>query len=111
VREIQHGREDLHDKHRSGRPAPDYIDTKIISIIEEAPFESVRSIAQVLNVDHATELHRLYEKLGFNFYCLRWVPHLLTGKLRAKYEEIDVTDPIGGLLFPHIEIRFSSKMP
>jgi predicted alpha/beta-fold hydrolase len=63
VREIQRSREDFLDEHRSGRPAPDYIDTKIISLLEDAPFEAARSISQVLNVDHATVLHRLYEKL------------------------------------------------
>jgi hypothetical protein len=88
VREMQSDREDLHDEHRSGRPALDYIDTKIISILEKVPFESARSIAQVQNVDHATVSHRLHEKLGFKSYCLRWVPHLLTSKFGAKRREL-----------------------
>jgi hypothetical protein len=70
VREIQGVREDLDDEHRSGRPVLDYIDTKIMSILEKAPFESAHSIAQVLNVDHATVLHPLHEKMGFKSYCL-----------------------------------------
>jgi hypothetical protein len=84
VREIQHTRETFHDKHGAGRLAFDYINTKIIAILEKATFESARSIAQVLNVDHAIVLHRLHEKLGFKSNCLRWVPHLLTGEWRAK---------------------------
>jgi hypothetical protein len=56
--------------------------------LEKAPFESARSIAQALNVDHATALHRFHEKLGFKSYCLRWVPHVLTGELRAKCKEL-----------------------
>jgi hypothetical protein len=59
----------LHDDHHSGRALLDYINTKIISILENAPFESARSTAQVLNVDHATVLHCLREKLGFKSYC------------------------------------------
>jgi hypothetical protein len=88
VREIQRGWEDLHDEYRSGRPALDYIGTKIISILEKALFESACSIAQVLNVDHAIVLHRVHEKLGLRSYCLRWVPHLLTGELRVKRKEL-----------------------
>jgi hypothetical protein len=65
----------------------DYIETKIIPILEKVPFESARSIAQVLNVDHATVLLRLHEKLGFKSYCFRRVPRLLTHELRAKRKE------------------------
>jgi hypothetical protein len=74
MRKIQRGREDLHDEHGSGKPAFDYMDTKVISILEKARFESERSIAHVLNVDHVTVLHRFARKLGFKSYCLRWVP-------------------------------------
>jgi hypothetical protein len=63
VHEIQRDREDRHDERRSERPAFDYIDTKILSILEKAPFESARSIAGVLNVDYAIELHHLRENL------------------------------------------------
>jgi hypothetical protein len=70
VREIQRGRENLYDVHRFGRPAFDDINTKTVLILETVPFESVRSIAQVLNANHATVLRRLHKKLGFKSYCL-----------------------------------------
>jgi hypothetical protein len=66
VREIQRGQEDLHDEHRSGKPALDYIDAKTISILEKAPFESAGSIAQVLNMDHVTVLHRCVKNWDSN---------------------------------------------
>jgi hypothetical protein len=78
----------LHDEHRSGRPAFDYIDAKIIPILEKTAFESARSIAQVLNLDHATMLRHLHEKPGFKSCCLQWVPHLLTGELSVKPTEL-----------------------
>jgi hypothetical protein len=59
-----------------------------VFILEKVPFESARSIAQVMNVAYATVLHRLHEKLGFKSYCPRWVLHLLTGELRAKRKEL-----------------------
>jgi hypothetical protein len=80
----------LHDGHPSVRPAFDYIDTKIISILKKAPFESARSIAQVLNVNHATLLHYLHEMFEFKSYCLRWWPHTLTGERKAKSKELMV---------------------
>jgi hypothetical protein len=86
--ELHCGRENLPDDHQSGRPQFDYIDTKAISILEKAPFESVRSIAQVPNVDHAPVLHRLHEKLRFKSYCLRCVPHLFTRELKPKHKEL-----------------------
>jgi hypothetical protein len=72
MHEIQGGRGHLHDEHRSGRPALDYINTKMISRLEKAPFEYAPSITQVLNVDNATVLYHSHEKLGFKSYCLRW---------------------------------------
>jgi hypothetical protein len=51
-------------------------------------FESESSIAQVLNVDHATGLHGLHEKLGFKSYCLRRVLHVLIGELKAKCKKL-----------------------
>jgi hypothetical protein len=98
VHEIQRGRRNLHGEHRSELPAFDYIDAKIISRLEKAPFESARSIAEVLNVDHSTVLYCLHEKLGFKSYCLQWVPHLSTGELRAKRKEFT------GLMIPDLEV-------
>jgi hypothetical protein len=46
VRETQPGRENLHDEHRSGKSALDYIRTKTISIFEKTLFESAHSLAQ-----------------------------------------------------------------
>jgi hypothetical protein len=66
----------------------DYGNTKIVSILKKAPFDSARSIVQVLNVDHTIVSCHLHEKLGFKSSCLQWVPHLLIGEFRAKRKEL-----------------------
>jgi hypothetical protein len=68
-----------------------------LSILGVTPFESARTIAHILNVDHTTVLSRLHKKLGMKPYCLRWVPHLLTDELRAKRKEIST------LVIPYLE--------
>jgi hypothetical protein len=73
------------------------MDTKIISILEKVPVQSACSVAQVLNVDHATVLHCLYEKMESKSYCLLWLRHVLTGELRAKRKEHTV------LMIPYLE--------
>jgi hypothetical protein len=61
--EVQCGREDVRDEHRFGRPDFDYIDAKIIFMLEKAPFESACSIADTLNVHRGTMSNHLQEKL------------------------------------------------
>jgi transposase len=97
MQEIKRGRQDLRDEHRTGRPSLGNLDTQILSILEKEPFESARSIAHTLGVDHTTVLDHLQEKLGFKPYNLRWVPHLLTEDLKAKRKEIST------LIIPYIE--------
>jgi hypothetical protein len=80
--EVQPGREDLHDEHRSGspslddfvrsgRPPFDHIDTGILHILGKSPFGSARSIAQTLKTSHNVVLHHLHEVLGFKSFHLR----------------------------------------
>jgi hypothetical protein len=72
-RKTRRGREDLHDEHQSVKPALDCIKPNIMSRLEKASLKPAYSIAEVLNVDRGTLLHRSHEKLGFKSGCLRWV--------------------------------------
>jgi DNA-binding MurR/RpiR family transcriptional regulator len=62
---MQCSRQDFHDEIRTGRPAIDDINAKILAILNKSPFESARSIAERLCVSHATVLNQLHLSIGF----------------------------------------------
>jgi hypothetical protein len=81
---VRRGREDLYDEPRPGRPSPDYLSARIQEILNENPFESARSIADILHISHSTVLKHLHEDLHFQSFYLRSIPHLLTPELREQ---------------------------
>jgi hypothetical protein len=56
IGEVRRGRQDLHDKHRSGRSPLYHIDTQILHVLGKSPFELARSIARTLNTSHSVVL-------------------------------------------------------
>jgi hypothetical protein len=66
--------EDLHDEPRRGRlPAAD-LTCKIQEVLNHNPFESARSIAEILQVSHSSVPKHLHVDLEFWCFHLRWVP-------------------------------------
>jgi hypothetical protein len=61
--ELRRGREDINDEPRTGIPSTDNLPTKIQEPFDENPFESGRSIAEILQVSHSTVLKHLHEDL------------------------------------------------
>jgi hypothetical protein len=45
IRAFKTGRRSVLDEHRAGRPRLDHIDSKILSLLHENGFQSVRSLA------------------------------------------------------------------
>jgi hypothetical protein len=52
--------------------------------LDEPPFKSSPSIAERLAAVRSTVLRHLHESLGFKWFHLRWMPHLLNENLRQK---------------------------
>jgi hypothetical protein len=78
ITEVRLGRQDLHDKIRTGRPPLDDLDAKIPAIFDKSPLELARSIAETLCVAHPKVLLHLHDSIGFRSFHLHWVLHLLT---------------------------------
>jgi hypothetical protein len=84
ITELRRDREDLHDEPRTGRPSAENLPTKIQELLDENPFDSARSMGEILQVSHSTVLKHLHENLQFYAFHLRWVPHPLTPELREQ---------------------------
>jgi hypothetical protein len=78
------GRQDFHDEIHAGRLPLDDFDVKIMAISDKSPFESARSIAEILHVAHSTVLPHLHDSIGFTFVQPYWGPHLFAHDLRKK---------------------------
>jgi DNA-binding transcriptional ArsR family regulator len=81
---VRQGREDLHDGDLLGRPTLDFIDSKIISLLDREPFHSAYSLAEAIGISHSTVLRHLQNSLAMRNFHLRWIRHRLTEDLRQK---------------------------
>jgi hypothetical protein len=88
LHQLKLGRTDLTTQHVGGRPYLDDTDAEILSVLGISPFSSVRTIAGSLGIPASTVYLHLVEKIGFNNYFLRWVPHMLTQELPQKRVEL-----------------------
>jgi hypothetical protein len=81
------GCQNLHDDICTGRPSLDDLDAKTLAILDKSPFESTRSIAEILRIAHSTVLLYLHDSIGFRSFHLHWVLHLLMHDLHEKQKE------------------------
>jgi hypothetical protein len=81
------GRQELHSLIGTGRPPLDDLDAKMLTILNKFLFELTRSIAETLCVADLIVLLHLYESIGFRWFYLHWVPHLLMHDLCEKQKE------------------------
>jgi hypothetical protein len=68
---VRRGRELIHDGFRSGRPPVGFLDIQILSNLEKYPFHSAYSLAEILQVSHATILKHLHEAFSMKHFHLR----------------------------------------
>jgi predicted HTH transcriptional regulator len=66
---------------QSGRPRIDFLDIRILALLDEQPYHSAYLIAEALGVSHLTILSHLRESPDTKVFHLRWIPHDLTTSL------------------------------
>jgi hypothetical protein len=71
IGEVRRGREDLDDEPLPRRRSEEHITAKIQELLNQKPFESARSIAEILLVSHSTVLKHLHDNLRFQSFYLR----------------------------------------
>jgi hypothetical protein len=76
--EIQRGRQELHDLHRSGRPLLDHIDAQILVGLQKWPFESCRSLALRLGCDPKMVDNHLVDSIWFGSFPFALGAHART---------------------------------
>jgi hypothetical protein len=64
----------MHDELRSGRLPVDFLNIQILWNLEKYHFDSVPSLAEILNASHATILKCLHDAPGMKHLHLRWIP-------------------------------------
>jgi hypothetical protein len=84
VGELRRGRSDFHNAPRSGGPLDEHLATRILELLRENPFESIRSRAETLQVSQSAVLQHPHKDLHYKSFYLRWVPQLLTPELRER---------------------------
>jgi hypothetical protein len=66
---VRQGREDLHDDDHLERSTFDFVDSKIIALLDREPFHSAYSLAEAIGISHTIILHHLQNSLGMkNFH-------------------------------------------
>jgi hypothetical protein len=65
---VRQGREDLHDEVRSGRLPIDFLDIRILALLDEQPFHSAYSISEALCVSYSTNWSYLQESLSMKIF-------------------------------------------
>jgi hypothetical protein len=88
IMEIRLGHQDLHDEICIGRPARADLGVRILAILDESPFKSASSIAEILLIAHPTVIGHLHSSIGFKSVHLHWTPHLLTDDFREKRKDV-----------------------
>jgi hypothetical protein len=66
--QVRQGREDLHDEVRSGKPPIDFLDIRILALLDKQPFHLASSTAEALCVSHLIILSHLRESLVMKIF-------------------------------------------
>jgi len=83
VEKFKNGETSVEDGDRSGRPQILGLAESIKSLLLEDPYASAREMSGVIGVDKNTVVRVLREELDMLKVNFRWIPHVLSDKLKA----------------------------
>jgi hypothetical protein len=102
-------REDLHDDMGASRRPIDFLNIRILALLDEQSFHWAYSIAEALGVSHSMTLSHLRESLGMKNFHLCWISHELAASLRQiRMEPCRELLPI---LNAQVQINFKDLSP
>jgi transposase len=81
IQEIRRGNEGLRNEGRPGRPCRHEVEAAILSILQDEPSVSLRTIAETLAISPDTVRTHM-TRIGSTLKALRWIPHTLTSELK-----------------------------
>jgi hypothetical protein len=84
ITEVRLGRQDFRDAIRTGKSPLHDLDVKILAILHKSPFESPRSIAEILRIACLRVLLHFHDSIDLRSFHLGGVWHLLTRNLHEK---------------------------
>jgi len=83
AREFRHGRTNIADMPRSGRPRIEGLPEQVSALLLNQPFASTWDIADELGISHMTAYNVLVRDLHMHKFVSRWVPHELSERNKA----------------------------
>jgi predicted transcriptional regulator len=98
----------MRNEHRPGTPPVVFLDIQIPSRLEQYPFHSAYSLAEILKVSPTAVVNHLRDTLGTKHVHLRWIPHELTEHLRAELIKRSLRDGMDANAFRNIAKRDKS---
>ena len=88
IKRFDNGINNINDLKRKGRPKKNEFKKEIAQILEENPFLSTKKLSKLVGIHKNTIKRILIEELEMKKINFKWIPHLLSEKIKKKRVEV-----------------------